>query len=62
MLDALAGLGGEPMPAGDGQVILEFDFPAEGLSERLLAALSWSARGQLRLLGAIARRFVPAQR
>jgi RimJ/RimL family protein N-acetyltransferase len=62
VLDALAGLGGEPMPAGDGQVILEFDFPAEGLSERLLAALSWSARGQLRLLGAIARRFVPAQR
>jgi hypothetical protein len=40
-------------------VTLEVDFPAEGLSERLLAALSWSARGQLRLLGAIARRVVP---
>jgi RimJ/RimL family protein N-acetyltransferase len=63
VLDALAGLGGEPTPAGDGQVTLEFDVPAEGLSERLRSALSWSARGQLRLLGAIARRFVPtAQR
>ena len=63
VLDALSALGGEPTPAGDGQVTLEFDFPAEGLSERLLAALSWSARGQLRLLSAIARRFVPtAQR
>ena len=62
VLEALAGLGGEPTPAGDGQVTLEFDFPPDGLSERLLAALAWSARGQLRLLGAIARRMVPAAR
>jgi hypothetical protein len=59
VLEALARLGGEPTPAGDGQVTLEFDFPPEGLSERLLTALAWSARGQLRLLGAVARRFVP---
>jgi len=62
VLEALAALGGEPTPAGDGQVTLEFDVPPDGLSERLLAALGWSARGQLRLLGAIARRIVPAGR
>jgi RimJ/RimL family protein N-acetyltransferase len=59
VLKALANLGSEATGVEDGQVTLEFDFPPEGLSERLLAALSWSARGQLRLLGAIARRFVP---
>jgi RimJ/RimL family protein N-acetyltransferase len=59
VLEALENLGSEATELEDGQVTLEFDFPPEGLSERLLAALSWSARGQLRLLGAIARRFVP---
>ena len=62
VLQALADLGGEATVAGDGQVTLEFDFPPEGLSDRLLTALGWSARGQLRLLGAIARRLVSMPR
>ena len=61
VLEALAKLGAETTekPAGtaaDGEIELEFDFPAEGLSERLRAALGWAAGGQLSLLGRIARR------
>jgi GNAT superfamily N-acetyltransferase len=56
VLVALARLGGTATTADDGQIELEFDFPPEGMSERLLAALSWAAQHQLRLLGAIARR------
>jgi RimJ/RimL family protein N-acetyltransferase len=58
VLEALAKLGGEPVDAGDGQVELAFDLPAEGFSERLSGALRWAAGGQLRLLGEIARRAV----
>jgi RimJ/RimL family protein N-acetyltransferase len=61
VLDALASLGSEATGTEAGQVTLEFDFPAEGLSERLpeqlKAALRWSAGGRLRLLGVIARGF-----
>jgi RimJ/RimL family protein N-acetyltransferase len=61
VLDALASRGSEATGTEAGQVTLEFDFPAEGLSERLpeqlKAALRWSARGRLRLLGVIARGF-----
>lgn len=61
VLDALASRGSEATGTEAGQVMLEFEFPAEGLSERLpeqlKAALSWSARGRLRLLGVIARGF-----
>jgi GNAT superfamily N-acetyltransferase len=56
VLDALAKLGGEPTGSSDGQVELEFDLPAAGLSERLVGALRWAARGRLRLVGAIAGR------
>jgi RimJ/RimL family protein N-acetyltransferase len=59
VLDALASRGSEATGTEAGQATLEFEFPAEGLSERLpeplQAALSWSARGRLRLLGMIAR-------
>ena len=56
VLDALAKLGGDPVDAGDGQVELVFDLPAEGFSDRLAGALRWAAGGQFRLLGEIARR------
>ena len=57
VLDALASrVDGTTTAAEDGQLELEFDFPAEGLSVRLVAALGSAARGQLRLLGAVARR------
>jgi hypothetical protein len=46
----------EATPVEDGQIQLEFDFPAEGLPDRLVAALGWAARGHVRLLGALARR------
>jgi RimJ/RimL family protein N-acetyltransferase len=61
VLDALASRGSEATGTEAGQIMLEFEFPAEGLSERLpeqlKAALSWSARGRLHLLGMIARGF-----
>jgi hypothetical protein len=61
VLDALASRGSEATGTEAGQVMLEFDFPVEGLSERLpeqlKAALRWSARGRLHLLGMIARGF-----
>jgi GNAT superfamily N-acetyltransferase len=56
VLEALERLGGEGTTTTDGQVELEFDFPSEGVSERLLATLGWAARGQVSLLGRIARR------
>jgi RimJ/RimL family protein N-acetyltransferase len=56
VLDALTRIAGDPVQAGDGQLELEFDLPSEGPSEGLLATLGWAAQGQLRLLGAIARR------
>ena len=57
VLEALARLGGETSekPAGtaaDGEIELEFDFPAEGLSERLRAALGWAAGGAAEPAGA----------
>jgi RimJ/RimL family protein N-acetyltransferase len=59
VLEALASRGSEATGTEAGQAMLEFEFPAEGLSERLpeplKAALNWSARGRLRLLGMIAR-------
>jgi GNAT superfamily N-acetyltransferase len=63
VLDALAKLGGEPKPAPDGLLELEFEVPAAGLSERLAGALRAAAGGQLRLVGRIAERvarLVPA--
>jgi RimJ/RimL family protein N-acetyltransferase len=63
VLDALAKLGGEPKPAADGLLELEFEVPAAGLSERLAGALRAAAGGQLRLVGKIAERvarLVPA--
>jgi|SoiMethySBSTD1v2_1073268.scaffolds.fasta_scaffold630045_1 GNAT superfamily N-acetyltransferase len=56
VLDALEKLGGDPVDAGDGQVELVFDLPADGFSERLAGALRSAAGGQFRLLGEIARR------
>ena len=56
VLEALAKLGGERTVASDGQIELEFEVPAAGVSERLLGALRWAARGKLRLVGAIAGR------
>jgi RimJ/RimL family protein N-acetyltransferase/predicted HD phosphohydrolase len=63
VLDALAKLGGEPKPAPDGLLELEFEVPAAGVSERLAGALRAAAGGQLRLVGRIAERvarLVPA--
>jgi RimJ/RimL family protein N-acetyltransferase len=63
VLDALAKLGGEPKPAPDGLLELEFELPERGLSERLLGALRAAAGGQVRLVGKIAgrvARLVPA--
>ena len=63
VLEALASrVNGETTATEDGQLELEFDFPADGLSERLVAALGWAGRGQLRLLGVIARRVKQASR
>ncbi len=56
VLDALAKLGAKPTGASEGQVELEFELPAEGLSERLLGALRWAALGQVRLVGRVADR------
>jgi RimJ/RimL family protein N-acetyltransferase len=56
VLEALAKLGGEATNSADDQIELELDFPSEGLPERLVATLGWAARGQIRLLGTIARR------
>jgi GNAT superfamily N-acetyltransferase len=56
VLEALAKLGGRPTGGADGQVELEFDLPSADLSERLLGALRWAGRGQLRLVGMIAHR------
>jgi RimJ/RimL family protein N-acetyltransferase len=56
VLEALAKLGGQTTTTDGDQIELELDLPSEGLPERLVAALGWAARGQIRLLGTIARR------
>ena len=57
VLEALAKVGGETVTPADDQIELELELPAEeGLPDRLVAALGWAARGQIRLLGTIARR------
>ena len=57
VLEALAKVGGETVTTADDQIELELELPAEeGLPDRLVAALGWAARGQIRLLGTIARR------
>jgi RimJ/RimL family protein N-acetyltransferase len=63
VLDALGKFGGEPKPAPDGLLELEFELPPAGLSDRLLGTLRAAAGGQLRLVGKIAgrvARLVPA--
>lgn len=56
VLDALERQGARRHGDDDQEVELTIEFPPEGLPQRLGAALRWAAGGELRLLGALARR------
>jgi len=59
VLEALEKQGARHRGTSGGEVELEIELPSDGLPTRLVGALHWAAEGQLRLLGALARRFTP---
>jgi RimJ/RimL family protein N-acetyltransferase len=59
VLEALERLGARHTGTDGDQLELEIELPTEGMPARMRGALHWAARGQLGLLGAVARRLTP---